>query len=93
MKPPARSQGAKKKRPSKDLDEWKEGTADDIPITCKMEAHHKERKPGGRPPVRAGAENHTDRSASKSTRAVGDFDTPRNREHQANYAAAYRLLV
>ncbi len=34
-----------KKKASKDPDEGKEGTADEIPIPRKMEAHCKERKP------------------------------------------------
>ncbi len=72
-KPPARSKGPTKKKASKNLDKGKEGTADDIPIPCKMEARRKERKPGGRPTIRARAESCTNRSASELARLVGNF--------------------
>ncbi len=36
LKPPARSKGAKKTKQNEDPDKGKEGTADDIPIPCKM---------------------------------------------------------
>ncbi len=58
-----------------------------------MEAHHKEREPGGHPTVKASAESRTNCSASKSARFAGDFGTPRKRECQAQFAAAYRLSV
>ncbi len=92
-KPPARSKGATKKKTSEDMDEGKEGTADDIPIPRKMEARRREREPGWRPTTGAGAGSRTDRSASESARLAGDFGTPRNRERQAHFATAYRLSV
>ncbi len=82
-----------KRKSNEDQDEGKEGTADDIPIPCKMEACHKECKPGGRPTTGAGAGSSTDRSASESARLAGDFGTPRNVEHQAHFAKAYKLSV
>ncbi len=75
-KPPAKSQEAKKRKQSKDPDEGKEGTTDDIPIPCKMEARCMEREPGGRPTARARAGSRINRSASKSARSAGDFGTP-----------------
>ncbi len=92
-KPPTRSKGAMKRKPNVDPDKGKEGTADDIPIPCKMEVHCKECKPRGRPTLRAGAESCTNCSASKLARAAGDFGAPQNRERQAHYAAACKLLV
>ena len=90
---PTRSKGASKRKTSEDLDEGKEGTADDIPIPRKTDARRKEREPGGRPTTGAGAGSRTDRSASESARSAGDFGTPRNRERQAQFAAAYKLSV
>ncbi len=58
-----------------------------------MEACCKGRKPGEPPTVRAGADGRTNCSASELARLAGDFGTPRNRERQAQLAAAYRLLV
>ena len=92
-KPPARSQGAQRDKPNEDPDEGREGTADDMHVPRRGETRRREREPGGRPDSRARAERRTDRSASESARAAGDFGTPRNRERQANFAKASRISV
>ncbi len=90
MEPPSKSQAASKKKSTKDPDKGMEGRADDDqPIPCKRDAHRKEREPGRRPNVRAGAGSRTTHSASKVAKSAGDFSTPCNRERQAHFAAAY----
>ncbi len=58
---------------------------DDQPIPYKRDAHQRECEPGKCPDVRA--------RASKVTKSAGDFSTLCNRERQAHFAAAYRILV
>ncbi len=94
MKPPVKVRLTTKKRFADDLDEGKEGTADDEEsLPCKVDVRHKECKTGGCPTKRGGADRHRDCSASKTARAARDFGTPQNRELQAMYAATYRTLV
>ncbi len=91
--PPTRSEGEGKGKATEDPDEGKIGPADDMHVPRKADARRKEREPGGRPERGAGAERRTNRSASESARAAGDFDTPRNRLRLADYAVASRLSV
>ncbi len=98
-KPPTKIQASTK--PSQDnINEGKEGTADDDedddnhdPLPHDVEARCKGRKKGGRPHKGTTGEFHAGRLASQMARAAGDFGTPKNCECQAMFAQAFKTLV
>ncbi len=94
-KPPSKIQASTK--PSQDnINEGKEGTADDDDddlFPRDVEACCKGCKKGGCPCKGTTGESCVGRLASQTARATEDFGTPQNCEHQAMFAQAYRTLV